>query len=429
MLDNIFNRNPKLLSSLLLVLSVIALPTQASNPSDKPNVILIVADYMGYADIEPYGAKDIKTPALSALASQGIRFTDHYSAAPKCIPARAALMSGLYPPKVLETFNFGRETGLNRDNNTLLKELKATNYTSALIGKWHLGMKKNFNPIDHGFDYFFGFNSWTLGYHNHLTPDGDPGLYRNNKLVEEDGYLTDIFTAEANTFIEDNAAKPFFLYLSYSTGLPPYQRPDLPEAQWNSGWNAGESSRDDYIAMVEAMDNGIGRVLRKLEALNLIDNTLVIFTYDHGGRHLVNSEPLFHGFGTLWEGGIRVPLIMRWPNKIEPSKPYSHPTIAMDVTATVVDAIGKNSTSNASDGINLISEKTKLEHDQNRTFFWRQGDMKAVRQGRWKYVIDDHTQLLFNLDTDVGERKNLFSLHTDEAKKLAKALADWEESL
>jgi arylsulfatase A-like enzyme len=267
----------------------------AQKDKQPPNIILIVADYMGYSDIEPYGATDIKTPSLNVLASQGIKFSNHYAAASFCIPSRASLMSGKYPSKVLQGFEHKRGRGLHSKNNNLLKGLKSNGYKTALIGKWHLGLEDNFNPNDHGFDYFLGFNTWTLGYHNHLTSDGEPGLYRNKKLVNESGYLTDIFTHEAVQFIESNNKEPFFLYLSYNSGLPPYQKPDLAKSQWDSGWDANKATRSDYVSMIESMDFGIGRVLKKLNSLNLDDNTLVIFTYDHGGRHLVDSGPLFHG--------------------------------------------------------------------------------------------------------------------------------------
>ena len=415
----------------LIFLSVIAIPLSAtaSNLTRTPNIIFIVADYMGYSDTGPYGAKDIDTPALNKLAKQGIRFSDHYSAAPSCIPSRAAFMSGLYPTKVLRPFNSNIEIGLPSENNTLLKGLKAAGYSTGLVGKWHLGMENNFKPSDHGFDLFFGFNSWTLGYHNHLTSDGKPGLFKNDNLITEDGYLTDLFTEQAIQFIDNNANDPFFLYLAFNTGLPPYQGPNLPRAEWETGWDVNAASRSNYIEMVESMDQGINKVLEKLNALNLTDDTLVIFTYDHGGRHLVDSSPLFHGFGTLWEGGIRVPLIIRWPNQANSGVTISTPTIAMDLTATMLDVALQNSAINNLDGISLLDKRTDLKPAEERKFFWRRGKMKAVRQGSWKYVIDGNSQLLFNLDADIGERKNLFAQHPIIVNRLRDALAAWEISL
>lgn len=394
-----------------------------------PNIVFIVADYMGYSDIEPYGSQDIKTPSLNALASRGLRFSNHYSAASSCIPSRASLMSGKYPSKVLERFKQGRGRGLHKKNNHLLSGLKGRGYKTALIGKWHLGDEENFSPNDHGFDYFLGFNAWTLGYHNHLTSDGEPGLFRNKKLVTEKGYLTDLFTQEAGQFINENTDNPFFLYLSYNAGLPPYQAPDIPESEWNSRWNPNEATRADYIAMIERMDQGIGKVLKTLKEHKLEEKTLIIFTYDHGGRHLVDSGPLFHGFGTLWEGGIRVPLIIQWPNKVKKSGVVEMPTIAMDVTATMLAAAEADSVFDSLDGTNLFDVMKKPDEFTRRDLYWNQGRMKAVLNDSWKYVVDGHSQLLFNLRADVGERTNVFFKYPNKVNELRRKLADWEKSL
>ena len=414
---------------ILLGLGAYFLPSSLLAAKHTPNILLIVSDYMGYSDIGPYGAKDIKTPSLNALAAQGIRFSNHYSAAPICIPSRASLMSGLYPLKVLESTNAGREQGLHSVNNNLLSGLKANGYNTALIGKWHLGATKNFSPNDHGFDYFFGFNSWTLGYHNHLTSDGYPGLLRNGKPATEKGYLTDLFTDEAIQFIDKSGDDPFFLYLSYNVGLPPYQGPNLAESKWDAGWDPNNASRADYVAMVERMDQGIGKILNKLSDEKLEKDTLVIFTYDHGGRHLVDSGPLFHGFATLWEGGIRVPLIIRWPDKVQENRVFSTPTIAMDLTATMLDAAQSNSAITSLDGTSLFQIMNNPDKFDKRHLFWRYGKMKAVRRNNWKYVIDGHSQLLFNLDADIGERKNVFHRYPKKVNDLRQKLTDWEKLL
>ena len=245
-----------------------------------------------------------------------------------------------------------------------------------MVGKWHLGQETRFAPNTHGFDTFLGFHTWTIGYHDHRTPNGGPGLYRDNQAVDEDGYLTDILTDEAVRFIESDSNDPFFLYLSYNTGLPPYQKPDLPEELWHTGWDVNQASREDYVAMVESMDQGIGRVLASLEEANLDQNTLVIFTYDHGGRHLVDSTPLFHGFSTLWEGGIRVPLIMRWPDAFNGSQNIDQSNIAMDLTATMLAAAGQQETE--LDGINLLPLLKGETAAASRSLFWRYGPMWAV---------------------------------------------------
>jgi len=415
--------------TLTLFLCFLPATSLASNNKKTPNIIFIVADYMGYADTEPYGATDIKTPSLNALASQGIKFTNHYAAASSCIPSRASLMSGKYPSKVLQRFEHQKGRGLHSKNNNLVKGLKSNGYKTALIGKWHLGQEENFSPNDHGFDYFLGFNSWTLGYHNHLTSDGEPGLYRNKELVNESGYLTDIFTNEAMQFIDNNNKDPFFLYLSYNAGLPPYQKPDLAKSKWDTGWDVNKATRSDYVSMIESMDFGIGKVLDKLKTLNLDDNTLVIFTYDHGGRHLVDSGPLFHGFGTLWEGGIRVPLIMRWPNKFKVNDTFQTPTIAMDVTATMLDASQSKNIATSLDGTSLLEITAQPDNYVDRSLYFKGRKMKAIRKQNWKYIVDGYSQLLFNLEVDISERENVFHKHIKKANELKLEIENWEESL
>lgn len=212
-----------------------------------------------------------------------------------------------------------------------------------------------------------------MGYFTHLTLDGEPGLFRNEEPTVEKGYLTDIFTEEAVQFIGESADNPFFLYLSYNAGLPPYQTPNLPESEWDKGWSANDATRVDYVAMIERMDEGIGKVLNKLSEHSLEENTLVIFTYDHGGRHLVDSGPLFHGFGTLWEGGIRVPLIIRWPKVIEKRAVIQSPTIAMDLTATMLDAAQANNAIDSLDGTSLFYIMKNVGKFESRSFH---GDME-----------------------------------------------------
>ncbi len=424
---------------MVLLLACVHAPQSAPGPPNKPpgeppNIVLIVADYMGYADIEPYGATDIRTPSLKELAAGGVRFTNYYAAAPVCGPSRASLLSGRYPAKVGVEDNISTAgQGLAPKHSTLVRELKAQGYKTALVGKWHLGSGPTFEPTSHGFDTFFGFHTWTLGYHTHLTPDGEPGLYRGRELVTESGYLTDMFTDEANRFINKNSDRPFFLYLAYNTGLPPYQGPKLPKSEWETGWDVNEATREDYVAMVEAMDRGIGRVLDNLRRLQLAENTLVLFTYDHGGRHLVNSDPLFHGFATLWEGGIRVPLIIRWPGRLAGNVSIDKPAIAMDVTTSMLDAVGRPVAALGLDGRSLFPMIENPKESRERTFFWRIGrprnPMKAVRRGNWKYVVDGSTQLLFDLGSDIGESHSVFAKHTDIASELRDALAGWERSL
>lgn len=431
------NRRFMARSCVLVAIVLLSLGTaQAAYAQDssRPNIVLIVSDYMGYSDIGPYGATDIRTPSLDSIARDGVRFTNYYSASPVCGPSRAALLSGFYPLRVGMESNVPPDVGgLSSENSTLVRELKAAGYRTAMVGKWHLGRREGFSPLSHGFDTFFGFYDWTLGYHTHLNSAGESGLYRDDELVSEDGYLTELLTTEATRFIEESADDPFFLYLAYNVALPPFQGPDLPEAQWSSGWNVNEATRDDYVAMVEAMDEGIGQVLGKLDELDLTGDTLVIFTYDHGGQDLVRSDPLFHGFGTLWEGGIRVPMLMRWPEELEKGQEIDRPSIAMDLTATMLEAAGRNTGSLNLDGTSLLPQLADGVDVPAQTLFWRfrtQGTpMRAVRRDNWKFLMDADAQFLFDLDADVGERNNQFFRRPDMANELRQAFVEWVQGI
>jgi arylsulfatase A-like enzyme len=416
----------------LMVVGAFLLGTGASAQSTDrpPNIVLIVADYLGYGDIGPYGATDIPTPTLDRLAAQGARFTDHYAAAPVCGPSRAALVSGLYPARLGFEANISRpEDGLPARRDTLVRELKQAGYATALVGKWHLGQGPEFDPEAHGFDRFFGFHTWTIGYHDHRTQTGEPGLYRGRRVVDEKGYLTDLFSRESVRFIDEHRDTPFFLYLAYNAGLPPYQTPDMAPGRWQAAWDVNTATRADLAAMVESMDRGIGQVLAALDRTDNARRTLVIFTYDHGGRHLVRSDPLFHGFSTLWEGGIRVPLMVRWPGRLAPSTVVTQPTIAMDLTATMLDAAGRATATANLDGISLRPLLAGTSSSTERPFFWRFGPQKAARIGPWKLVIERNTQLLFNLGSDISERHDAFREQPGMAQRLREALAGWEQQM
>ena len=418
-----------------VVILVLAAPGHAAaQDATLPNIVLIVSDYMGYSDIEPYGATDVRTPALREISRDGVRFTSYYAASPVCGPSRAALLSGRYPARVRMEANVPPDFGgLSFEYGTLVRELKAAGYRTAMVGKWHLGRGVGYSPRSHGFDSFFGHHDWTIGYHTHLNQAGQPGLYRGEELVSEEGYLTELLSIEATRFIEASAGAPFFLYLAYNAGLPPYQGPDLPEAEWQTGWNVSEATREDYIAMVEAMDEGIGTVMGKLDELGLAENTLVIYTYDHGGQDLVRSDPLFHGFGSLWEGGIRVPLLVRWPARIESSQDVDRPSIAMDLTATMLAAAGREPETLDLDGRNLLPLLVDGAEVPAETLYWRfqgpGGIMRAVRRDNWKFLVDRDAHFLFDLDTDIGERNNLFSSQPELAEELRQAFMAWSQSL
>jgi len=422
---------------LLLLFAGTLLPAcaDAQGTPEQPNIVLIVSDYMGYRDIEPYGATDVSTPSLSRLAAEGTRMTHFYAAAPVCGPARAALYTGQYPARIGFEQNIRTEAdGLSSSLPTLPRWLKSAGYRTALFGKWHLGSAPEFTPNAHGFDEFVGHHMWTIGYYNHKTAQGEPGLFENDQIADREGYLTDLLTDEAVNFIDKNSDRPFFVTLAYNAALPPYQPPGLPEARWDEGWDVNEASRADYVQMVERMDDGIGKVLDKLDEEQLTDNTLVIYTYDHGGRHLVDSSPLFHGFANLWEGGIRTPLIMRLPGVIDANEASSVPGIAMDITATILDATGLSANTESLDGVSLLPILQGSAAAPARQFFWQAdfydfGKQRAIREGNWKLIEHDNTQFLFDLTESPDERENQYYRRQDVANRLRAALDQWQEKI
>ena len=408
----------------------------ADAPADSPNVVLIVADHMGASDIGAYGATDIATPSLDTLAAQGTRFTNYYAAAPICGPSRAAMLTGKYPARIGFEDNIGYGSSLSARLPTLPSLLKQRGYRNGYFGKWHLGQSEETDPLARGFDEFLGYHHWSVNYYTHRNDSGEESLTHNRRIVERDGYLTDILTDESIRFMEENYDDPFFLYVAYNTALPPYLGPDLPPDRWDVGFDVGTASRDDYVSMVEAMDAGIGRLLDALNDLGLAERTLVLFTYDHNGRHLVRNAPFSGGFATLNEGGIRVPLIMRWPGKLPAGEMLHRPAIGMDIAATVLNAAGVASESLNLDGRDLVRDRTP---DEQRTFFWRitLGDFgqAAVRRENWKLLVHRFatfsrpTVYLYELETDPGESRDLYHQQQHLADRLHRELIEWEASV
>jgi arylsulfatase A-like enzyme len=390
---------------------------------------------MGYRDTEPYGATDVRTPSIARLANDGVMFSNFYAAAPVCGPARAALFSGRYPARIGFESNIRTEAdGLDSAVPTLARWLGDAGYRTALFGKWHLGYRPEFSPRAHGFEEFLGHLHWTISYYSHVTDQGEPGLYRNGDVVQREGYLTDILTDEAVGFIERHRDAPFFLTLAYNAALPPYQPPGLPASAWNEGWDVNSASREDVVRMIERMDEGVGRVLGTLDALGIGENTLVIYLYDHGGRHLVDSTPLFHGFANLFEGGIRVPAIIRFPGKVPAGKLFKEPAIAMDLTATILHAAGLGGEAADLDGVDLMPALRGEGSLPDRQLYWQAdhyefGRQRAVRDGRYKYLEHGNTQFLFDLEADIGERHNLFSAHQPLLNQLRSDLTRWQEAM
>jgi arylsulfatase A-like enzyme len=425
---------------LFLPLGQSAARRDATPARKRPNVLLIVADDLGYGDLGCYGSRQVRTPQLDLLAKQGARLTDAYASAPVCSPTRASLIGGRYPQR--DRFEWvirynEKDRGLAVSPASLPALLRKAGYATGLFGKWHLGYRNEFAPNAHGFDEFFGFLAADLDYYSHRDANGDPGLYENTKLVAQKGYLTDLITERSLAFLRKHAKRPFFLEVAYNAPHWPFQVPGRPEdVRTAKNYGPETGTRADYIRMVEHLDLSVGKLLAELARLGLERNTLVLFVSDNGGERLSDNGPLFHGKYTLWEGGIRVPCLVRWPGVVPAGTVSAQPVIAMDLHATILAAASVRPPARpALDGEDVLPMIAGKRPARERTFFWRlhrPGEtfgQKAVRRGRWKYVHDRGVELLFDLGADVGERRNLAFRHPAKVAELRRALAAWEAGL
>ena len=431
------------LTSLVLVTLAAVPSAHAQNPA-SPNVIVFMTDDMGYADIGSYGASDIRTPNIDSLARDGVRLTDFYSNGVLCSPTRAGFISGRYQQRygienALPNAGMPGDRGLKASRFSLPQLLRTNGYATALIGKWHLGYTADTSPGAHGFAYFFGLKSGFHDYYQHTSGNGRPDLWENDTPIHQDGYMTDLITARAVRFVEQNAGRPFFIDVAFNAPHWPYQVPDKPSVAPGNGRHVmpsepGASTRADYAAMLERVDRGVGEILRALEQRGLVNNTIVIFTNDNGGEWLASNAPLFNRKLSVWEGGIRVPAIVRWPGRTPRGMVSSQVGITMDLTASILAATNTAAPAEARfEGINLFPILEGRVPEMPRTLFWRTNvgnrNQKAVRSGDWKLVIDGSHTMIFNIRSDVGERNELANRRQDIARKLRPLLAEWEQDV
>lgn len=405
----------------------------------QPNILLIVADDMGYADAGFNGCRDIPTPNMDALAKSGIRFTSGYVTGPYCSPTRAGLMTGRYQTRFGHEFNpSGGKEGLPLTEQTLADRLRSAGYMTGLVGKWHLGTDPSMHPQQRGFTEFFGFLG---GAHDYFKPEG---ILRGTTQVSELDYTTDAFGREAVSFIERNKGRPWFLYLSFNAVHTPMQATDDRLARFS---NITDPRRHTYAAMMLAMDEAVGRVRQKLAETGLENTTLVMFISDNGGPTMqgvtVNgsrNDPLRGSKRTTLEGGIRVPFAVSWPGHLKPGT-FDSPVIQLDLYSTALAAAGVQIRPEWKlDGVNLLpflrGEKTGAPHD---ALYWRFGQQMAIRMGNYKLVrydrnVDTHTGKagqgvtdvkLYNLANDIGETKDLAAVMPDKVKELQSKWDVW----
>jgi arylsulfatase A len=424
-----------LLSTVLLATT---LTVFAQTKSSKPNIVVILADDLGYGDIGTFGATDIRTPNIDNLAAKGLKLTSFYSTSPVCSPTRAALITGRYPRRLGIDHVFFPEsfTGIPAEEVTIAEALKGNGYQTAIFGKWHLGHHRQFLPLQNGFDEYYG-----IPYSNDMQ--GVVYLRGNDvdSIKVNQKYITKTYTNEAVKFIEKNKAKPFFLYVTHNMPhVPLYASPEFE----------GKSKRGLYGDVIEEIDWSVGEVVKALKKNGLEENTLVVFTSDNGPWIIFDVEggsagPLRQGKGTTFEGGQRVPTVAYWPGKIKAGTVYEDLASQLDLYPTIISLTGsqKTQTKKPLDGEDLSPVLFGTGKRKGQEFaYYSNGIIEAFRRGDWKIrlpqsdvklsgftIVPATDTLLFNLKTDIGERNNLLKSSPEKAKELLAALTAYKAKI
>ena len=419
-----------------------ALPTISLSQSRLPNVLFILADDLGYGDLSCFGRPDYTTPNLDRLAQQGVRFANAYSASPVCTPTRCAFVTGRYPARTpvglqepllwKKDLGDGVNTlGLSPDHPTIASLLKSTGYETALIGKWHLGYLPKFGPNHHGFDQFFGILSGAADFFTHKDAYGESDLYEDLVPIERAGYTTDLLTERAVEFIARRRSRPFYLSLHYTAPHWPWEGPadrqiSATLKEGYDGFNAGGSLKT-YAAMMKSLDDGIGQVLRSLAKAKVDRDTLVIFTSDNAGGRFSYNWPFSGEEGTLREGAIRVPAIVRWSGVIAAGRSTEQVAVTMDWTATILAAAKTKTNDNYPlDGEDLMPVIKGQRSPYERSIFWRCRKQDAVRIGKWKYLNDGEMEYLFDLSVDEREQADFKEKNPNMFERLRGEFAKWQ---
>ena len=418
----------------------------------RPNIVFIVADDLGYADLGCYGGRDASfgpvSPVLDGLAARGLKLTQGYSNSPVCSPTRFALMTGRYQYRLrgaaeepINSKSRGSTTlGLPPEHPTLPSLLRDVGYRTALMGKWHLGYPPAFSPLRSGYDEFFGPMSGGVDYFTHCSSTGQHDLYLGDAEQQEDGYLTDLITDHGLDFVRRMAGgarsgTPFFLSLHYTAPHWPWEtRDDEALAQEVKGnlFHLHGGNIDTYRRMIHHMDEGIGRLMELLRAEGLERDTLVVFTSDNGGERFSDNWPLVGGKMDLTEGGIRVPWIAHWPAVIAPGSISTQTCMTMDWSATMLDAAGaRAAASHPLDGRSLMPMLRDATWRNDQPLFWRMNHrgQRAMRHGPWKYLRVDGHDYLFNLEGDERERANLAPIAPERLAAMVQAWEAWEATM
>ena len=442
------NRRDFLASSAAAALAAAQTAAAAAPPAaavERPNVLFILADDLGWGDLSCYGRPDYRTPNLDRLAAEGTRFTQAYSASPVCTPTRCALVTGRYPARtevgLEEPLTWKRQLaaqkrdpGLPPGHPTVASLLKAAGYSTALVGKWHLGYLPTYGPLKSGYEEFFGIMSGANDYFTHKDANGEVDLFEREVPVERAGYMTDLLTDRAVEYLSRRHTKPFYLSLHYTAPHWPWEGPrdeavSRTLGQGYAGVTAGGSLKV-YAEMMRSLDDGVGRVLRALTQARLDRQTLVVFTSDNGGERFSFNWPFRGQKFELFEGGIRVPAIVSFPGVVAAGRTTPQVAVTMDWTATFVAAAGAQAHPDYPlDGVDLLPFLRGGRQTFERTLFWRHDVQSAVRSGRWKYMHDGKTEYLFDLAADEREQSDFSRSHAADFERLKAAHAAWDKQV
>jgi arylsulfatase A len=411
--------------------------------SNRPNIILIMADDLGYGSLSCYGSPTINTPNLDMMAKEGMRFTDFHSNGAVCSPTRAALVTGKYQQRVgiegVVTAKSHRDVGLAIEELTIADAMKKEGYVTGMIGKWHLGYPERFNPVHHGFDEFIGYVSGNVDYHSHVDQEAYEDWWFQNKLQKEEGYSTDLITKHSVEFIKKHKDENFFLYIPHESPHGPFQgRKSKPIR--TIGEKSMKYPKENipaiYKEMIEVMDEGIGEVIETLKVLKLTENTLVFFCSDNGPARQGSSGGLHGNKGSVWEGGHRVPAIAWWPGKIKSGQESDQTVMTMDLFPTMISLVGGDKIPDW-DGVDVSKVLFKGKPLAKRELFWRhysndgKNESAAVRRGDWKLIRlgSQAEPQLYNLKEDLAEKTDVSSENTLLKEDLLQSLRDWENEV
>jgi arylsulfatase A-like enzyme len=438
------------MKQICLLAVLLGLSVATTEAADKPNVLVIFADDLGYSDIGVHGGRDVPTPHIDALAAAGIRCTSGYVSCPYCSPSRAGFLTGRYQTRFGHEFNphQGDENklGLPLDQRTIADRMHAAGYATGLVGKWHQGFSTAHHPQSRGFDDYFGF---LVGGHNFLLhKDAEPKfgsaysqdmIYRGREAQKLDGYTTDVFTDEAVAFVDRHAQQPWLLYLAYNAVHTPLEV--LKKYGDRVPATITDPDRRGYLSLLIGLDDSIGRLMAHLKKSGADKNTLVFFVSDNGGSgrkpflayNTAVNTPLRGNKGQTLEGGIRVPFFASWPSRLPAGKTFDQPVIALDILPTAC-ALAETRPGTDIDGVDLLphltGEKTTTPHS---ALYWRFGPQKAIRRGDWKLVDwrdfdkkENSGWQLYNLSQDIGEQHDLASTNPQLVAELSGAWNEWD---